>query len=834
MATPGAVVFAQTAITVIAAVAAKKLLTPDDESPLKDESLPTLSTRGSYIPVLIGTRRISPFIAWTGNRNKEEEKSAGGKGGNSGGSSDQIVYYEDGVHVLAVSPGDEAKIGLHRIKVNGKNAKFNQGDPIFSEGSAFSGSSWETKDGDTFQIFWGTSNPLFQEDLAASLNIDTKWTAFVIVFWKQKRLGGFPTWPNIQYDLEVQPRTSAVDTSGWSAASWMQNGPGPNGTDHKILGVNNSSKVGDDTEFPYVKVWNGGDSATTFYKPGGFVEITEQPYLLANKLYSIAGSVYDDLEVYSIIDDDFWFNAGQSNFQENIEDWSEDSGNVTLNKNTGLPGSAWPTGFSSSDGDLVTIRNFAPTTLQGARSGSNVNIALGAVHYRFYMYGLSEQVATCTWVQFGIAKKGSGQSEGPTMSIVRDLNNDYHIATTGDDDWVGNKYHLYDVTFEDAGNNWHFVSFKHRIAEADVPFGSEEFQVFIKCYSGTDPSEAKIRIFNYEYEYNDTIWMYRGNNGDNKQGITTIEFAEPLIGLVPEEGKIEGYSEDSVEGADGPNPAYTLAQLLFEPWPWGRGLDQDLWDIDSLSALATSSEAEGLRLHVLATEGKSVEEAVKTLLVDAHAYITWDPNKGKYCFGTLREPVDVPTLPVEALAKDYAEQENILDPDIPSSVTYSFVDRDLGYRNNTQPVYDDSNNHLQGGRKTDDVSLETPTDIFAARTIAAWRRDEITIPVNKYKITAKGEARTLVPGSTVKIEGFPATGEEEILRVGSIKIDPDSPEVTIDAVTDIRALAGEEVLGPLSGPDDGGFGPGAPGAETDLYTTLWELPPTTCPSLPTF
>ena len=94
-------------------LAASFLLRPKTPKAAKDDQPPNLSSRGSRLNHVIGTRRVGALIGWVGNRYTREKSSGGGGKGGGGGGASQTVYYESGWHQICVGPVD--KIGRAHV-----------------------------------------------------------------------------------------------------------------------------------------------------------------------------------------------------------------------------------------------------------------------------------------------------------------------------------------------------------------------------------------------------------------------------------------------------------------------------------------------------------------------------------------------------------------------------------------------------------------------------------------------------------------------------------------------------------------------------------------------
>lgn len=173
--------------------------------PKFDDRVTTLATRGSYIPRLIGRRKMGPIFAWAGERTTRKEKVSGGKGSDiTGGGPKQVVYIENGWHVLAMGPCKK----LHAITQNGE-ALF--AGPITSD-SHPSGSTVDLGKEGSFRIFWGEFNQPVNTYLsnAARVTVASRWPGVCYIEWRSKRLGTAAIWPMLEYEIECRTQSTIL------------------------------------------------------------------------------------------------------------------------------------------------------------------------------------------------------------------------------------------------------------------------------------------------------------------------------------------------------------------------------------------------------------------------------------------------------------------------------------------------------------------------------------------------------------------------------------------------------------------------------------------------
>jgi hypothetical protein len=155
-----------------------------------------LTTRGGYLPLLQGKRRVAPVFCWAGNRTVSHSKvDVGGKGGTTAGSTDASTYYESGMQALVVGPAQK----IYRITQNG--------EPILAttiDSTTYPSGSTITLAGEgSFNIYWGEIDQPVDSALATLSGVASRWPYVCYVFWNKKTLGASATWPSLEYEVEA-------------------------------------------------------------------------------------------------------------------------------------------------------------------------------------------------------------------------------------------------------------------------------------------------------------------------------------------------------------------------------------------------------------------------------------------------------------------------------------------------------------------------------------------------------------------------------------------------------------------------------------------------------
>ena len=206
MATTIILIAASTAVSMIAASMNK----PKEGATLRDNRLTTVAQRGTFIPYIIGRRRIAPTFLWAGSRVVEEVSSGGGKnmGGGGGGG---YQFWESASHAICLGPVDTVygvyQAGKLIVKTPVDLSNSNGGEVVTID-----------HDEDSKVKFWpGTANQIVNADLADAerIGLNCRWKHLAYAWWCPKYLGGSPQWPDIQYDVRVLPKYRLTRSPVW-------------------------------------------------------------------------------------------------------------------------------------------------------------------------------------------------------------------------------------------------------------------------------------------------------------------------------------------------------------------------------------------------------------------------------------------------------------------------------------------------------------------------------------------------------------------------------------------------------------------------------------------
>ncbi len=211
---------AQVLISIVISVALSALSyyllkQPNPKNPVKDEKPATIASRGAFIPIVIGRRRVGAVVGWVGGHFTAPQIDLGTFGKGSGSKSPKVLHhFEDAWHILCVGPA----FALHRILLNGKAI---WSGPIYRSDTP-SGSSFSAGIDGFFTIYWGEEDQPINSHIGAAdkIGISSRWPYVTYVVWDPMQLGPSWNWPIIDYDIEVRPEFSSLtDSQPWTEAT---------------------------------------------------------------------------------------------------------------------------------------------------------------------------------------------------------------------------------------------------------------------------------------------------------------------------------------------------------------------------------------------------------------------------------------------------------------------------------------------------------------------------------------------------------------------------------------------------------------------------------------
>jgi len=265
----------------------------------------------------------------------------------------------------------------------------------------------------------------------------------------------------------------------------------------------------------------------------------------------------------------------------------------------------------------------------------------------------------------------------------------------------------------------------------------------------------------------------------------------------------------------GVNPAAALWQMLFEPYPFGLGWSQALFELSDFTTLAELFAEDGDEPYPCTlnlSAGKSFKDGIGMVMEDAGIGWWKDSTTGKYRFSAIREQADT----FEITASQYSASDLDLSYDYatlaPKSTVYAFDDRNRKFTRSTIRESDDGAYQFSEDPNTAKVDLVTATDYSTASIIASRRSQEKTdqeeIPLNLPRELIDIDMNGLYP-----IEGLPGK-----YRVKTKNYDLGSGTVKSTFIKDVYSINNQFVeidqdiiqaglLGPYPDPQVGIFEP---------------------------
>lgn len=293
----------------------------------------------------------------------------------------------------------------------------------------------------------------------------------------------------------------------------------------------------------------------------------------------------------------------------------------------------------------------------------------------------------------------------------------------------------------------------------------------------------------------------------------------PVGGTVggDDQGTMQTYVSDGNEGV---NPAHLIAEALYAPWPLGLGLDSDqtgpqAFDLDQLDAIGVLAEAEGIhRAGIFGAQGQKAEGLIGSLLQDLGVMVPIDTSSGRIGFIAIREPSGtLPNIPVEMLVRKQPTKKKRRGPKRIDNILFTFRDRTRNYNDMTVAVDDDGTPEFTEYKKARKVAIKGYNLLEACGPIGERRSQEELNPGAAFDIVATRDARSLVPGDAITVEGI-----RSVVRVNSSTFDPRDEEVTLECMPDYFGVPATDFVIP-----DGGGPPAAVGTEPDAIFNFAEL-----------
>lgn len=250
----------------------------------------------------------------------------------------------------------------------------------------------------------------------------------------------------------------------------------------------------------------------------------------------------------------------------------------------------------------------------------------------------------------------------------------------------------------------------------------------------------------------------------------------------------------------GPNPAYVIAQLLFETYPHGLGLDTDHFLIGervqdeggdfgpfegpagSIAELAGLLAAEELVISVIASDGEEADATLARIMQDVG--VLWfrstltGTDGGRGAWYLVRDEAPS-TIAPEALLPTECPTEILHVERGVDRASFSFADVDRAFHDTVISVDEDGQASFTGNVRARKINLETVVHFLVASMVAERRSQEELAGGARFTIYAGRNTRDLVPGQAVSHPDIPVA-----LRVTDVRMSDESPRVELELIQD--------------------------------------------------
>lgn len=784
---------------------------------LNDEKPSTTARRGDYLPLLIGREKVGAKLAAFGNRFtfQEAQPGQGGKGiGQGGAANTNIVYVESGWHQLAIGP------------CTALNGIYQDGELWYSPTTPLnplthpSGTTITIDSNNVFRIYWGEADQPIDAGVSELTGVGSRWKFCFYIYWVRKRLGGFPNWPVLEYDIESRPYNAgqlynsgaAYDydaltphlSSGGDA--WLENGPDEtNITSYEIIDFVNS--VGAVATHINIADSGGPVDLTGDFPAGQLVRIQgNNP--LDDGDYVILGSSYNPAA--SIFASSFELSR---DVRGKMSDWTQSSTvTVTSTQAPGSPsppgvaltGNTWLSTFQVTLGGSSFLASDTPSLSTGAVPNGAANaLQLGTDINAVNVFFQASSLTGGTNQRWRIYLEGTPtQRHGVEVEVNKTTGFTSVVSVIGSPITQG---------VEDLNGDWSRVAFRYQTgAHANAIAASTNAKLVVELVSvgGLTPGlgdGAKLVTSTDASGNARATWTNVGQV--LLTGVTTIEFGFDFINPQDEEGTI-GALLPGPGGARGANGAHILNQLLHESYPHGSGLPtvtgRRSTNLASLQAAAIALDegtGEGLRSHLFSNESTKYNDLAASLCLELGIAFGWDitqdfSSDGAIHTTLIRSGAVVYNLQDGHLLPAPPEVRRVLEAGAHDHVAYLFRNGALNFKDDGVSIYDDGRSVSEGRSSRNTERLISVRDYYAAQSIATRRSQEDLSPPTAYTAKCQKDSDRLRPGDVISMP--PSAGLNAPLRVLAVQDPANDPEVKISVMVDTYSSA-VPVLFPGSG-----------------------------------
>lgn len=795
---------------------------PKQKNFLRDDKPTTLADRGSYVPLVLGRRRIGYLFGWAGNRDVKQEVTGetGGKGGGGSKKTYANVYHEDGWHILCVGP----VWALHGIRQEGIVIF---GDTI-TQNTTPSGSVIDLGKEGAFQIFWGECDQPINTMLGTGIGINSRWPHVCSIYWISKRLGTSARWGTIDYELEVLP---TIDTAVVAESYHVYTNEVVKFTGEPVNPANeawSTAILAGLASTVYSEVMNKDGSCDLILTrrrnigPRNNVMRVRHSDGVVLWVTSVAsgdtpkGSSFDEQEDYFFHNHTGGTSLARLNVVDGTLDWEVENGN--------------PFGYTGSQGVAVLSDDavFLPKAVVaiGTNSGLGTNRLLLFDHATGYPINSTNDEPdpamtpalqkefdfqsdfTSTQTPYRILVWHEGRQlivphTGGTLAGGAPIQTPTGLANvtafdidTGAVVWrsefLAGSHSVEDLALIDpAGDNPKIVAHyggaptSHAILSL---VSGQEGLVLSRINSIANSATAQPRwdskghVWSGEVSTNVDMTVVEAEQPDERVYVRDISVTPPPPGsplgfnVVPRGPDIVAATSVLNEGV---RPDIVIKQLMTGTYPHGMGIHPSLIDCQSLNALNLVAQNELLGVNILLADGIVGSQAIADMMQDIGMMLYENGNALK--FQMIREVTSAPLLTDDFVLPPQPEIDYTFGPKKTDRMVFTFKDRAKNYRDVDLQVDDDSSSSQHGRPNTRKISISSVTDHGTASSIVNRRQQEELASLVGFRLNLTRDGADLRPGEIFIVENV-AT-----MICMATEIDPQDRKAKVDAVASYYA-----------------------------------------------
>lgn len=755
---------------------------PKNKNFIRDDRPTTLAERGSYIPVLIGTRRIGYVFSWAGNRKvkREVSGSVGGKGSKKKKQYTNI-YIEDGFHCVAVGPGEAiheiTQDGTRIYPVNGAQITLpnaSSGITVSDADDLFrwaltrerfpSGTQINLGKEGSFKIHWGECGQPIIEELNAGFGIQSRWPGVLSVLWIKKRLGPSPNWGAIDYVAECKATPIEQDFSPGPVVvqdyySFWKFSAGGGGYSQLEW---NSEELGYDSNYNSSVILSNGDLIFGGGSAGNQINYVdgqtgEVVWSMQQSNGAVtANMILDANEEYIYTASRFYM--AKIKVSDGTEMWNVNLTSADVNA-------------EMQDYQCVVLDEVNGRLLY---NGDGTNIGVGQVNIKTGVASVFKVDTSCTGTSLRSLmidyKNGKLYHFGSVHAVDSGdaLYDDLPVQTSGDRFSDFTVYDLYsgdilarryitlgmDTSMRAAGaiisQDHLFIGGMKLSLRPGFEYELVGFlpnQTISNFYFGTHDYDEDHYLVRFQVDGADDIQVVRKSDMENLGS-----FNLHAAGSTPDNrlvARVHRFPE-SVDLTRGVKVSDAVRQLVCAPYPHGAGIPHELLSESALQEMETTLTAEGYRVNLVVPDGDSAAQALAELMQDI-GFVLRDEGFG--LVPKLVRPVNVmPQLREEHLYGAEPEITYKGNQDQPTRLVFLYADESQSYKSYDIQLDNNGENVRFNRVNTKEVQITTVTKRELAQKVVDRREQEELAGVVGYSMGVIRDARNLRAGDSVRAE----------------------------------------------------------------------------------